>query len=453
MIHFDKDVERILQLPSDERLRALKRILPKRTVQAILRKARRRQRHCKRLPGWFMVWFMVTMGLYVRDDYVQIYRWLQANADAPGRSTICMARQSLGVAPMRLLHFAIVRLLAQLDTPGAFYRSMRLMAIDGFVVDLPDRAELARVFGRPKGGRTAGAFPQARVLGLCEIGTHVIWRHLIKPIRCGEVTMADTLLRYVQEDMLLLWDRGFLSYRNLAQVLERRGHLLARIKSNLIFKPLRTFADGSYLANMYQSSWDRDHDRNGITVRIIKYTFNDPGRPGSGQEHRLLTTLLHPSKDPAKTLIELYHQRWEIELAIDELKTHQQDGRTVLRSETPAGVIQEIEGLLLAHYVVRTVMFEAAQTEEIDPRRLSFTATLKILRCRLPQCPRHPQQLQKWYEALLKEVAQQKLPPRRDRVNPRVIKRKMSKWPKKRPFHLNYSQPTKKFRQSINMLN
>jgi hypothetical protein len=452
VIQFDKEVERIRQLPTDERLRALKRIIPKKTVQAILRKTRSRQRYCKRLPGWFMVWFLVTMGLYFRDDYCQVYRWMQGKGHAPGRSTICMARQSLGIAPMRLLHLEIVQLLAQLDTPGAFYRGMRLMAIDGFVLDLPDRPDLARVFGRPKGGRAPGAFPQARVLGLCEIGTHVIWRHLIKPIRCGEVTMADTLLRYLQKDMLLLWDRGFLSYANLAQVSERQGHLLARIKSNLIFKPLRTFADGSYLSKMYSSSWNRAHDRNGITVRIMKYTFNDPGRPGSGVEHRLLTTLLHPTKDPAKTLIELYHQRWELELAIDELKTHQQEQRTVLRSETPAGVIQEIEGLLLSHYVVRTVMFEAAQTEEIDPRRLSFTATLKILRCRLPQCPRSKKGLQKWYAELIAEVANEKLPPRRDRVNPRVIKRKMSKWAKKRASHYNYSQPTKNFRQSINML-
>src|ERR1700733_8150652 len=416
MIHLDKEVDAVLQLPTDERLRALKRIIPKKTVQAILRKTRSRQRYCKRLPGWFMVWFMVTMGLYLRDDYCQIYRWAQGQGHAPRRSTICMARQSLGVAPLRLLHFEIVRLLATMDTPGAFYRDMRLMAMDGFVLDLPDRPDLARIFGRPNGGRTPGAFPQARVLGLCEIGTHVIWRHLIKPIRCGEVTMATTLLRHLQKNMLLLWDRGFLSYANLAQVLQHEGHLLARIKSAAIFQPLRSFSDGSYLSKMYRSSWDREHDRNGILVRIIKYTFNDPGRPGSGMEHRLLTTLLHPTKDPAKTLIELYHQRWELEMAIDELKTHQQE-RPVLRSETPAGVIQEIEGMLLSHYVIRTVMFEAAQTEKLDPRCLSFTATLKILRCRLPQCPRSPQRLQKWYAELIAEVSQEKLPPRRDRVN------------------------------------
>ena len=453
MVNFSTDGVGAWQLPTDERLRALKRIIPKKTVQAVLRKARRRQRYCKRLPGWFMVWFVVTLGLYVRDDYRQVYRWMQGHGAAPGRPTLCMARHSLGVAPLRLLHAAVVRLLAAHDTPGAFYRGMRLMALDGFVLDLPDRPDLARVFGRPKGGRTPGAFPQARVLGLCEIGTHVMWRHLIKPIRCGEVTMADTLLRQLHQDMLLLWDRGFLSYNNLAHVLQRQSHLLARVKKNLIFEPLRRFADRSFLAKAYRSAHDRAHDRNGITVRILEYTFTDPGRPGSGHRHRLLTTLLQPGRDPAAKLVALYHARWELELALDELKTHQREQRTVLRSETPAGVIQEIEGLLLSHYLVRTVMFEAAQKEGIDPRRLSFTATLKILRCRLPHCPRRPDKLRAWYAELLVEVAREKLPPRRDRVNPRVIKRKMSKWAKKRAIHYNYSQPTKKFCQSIEMLN
>jgi hypothetical protein len=451
MIKLDKEVQRIAQLPTEERLEALKRIIPRRTVQAVLRRARSRQRPCRRLPGWFMVWFVVGLGFYARDSYTQVYRWLQPHPNVPGRSTLCEARHSLGAAPFYLLWNEIVTYLASQATPGAFHRDMRLMAIDGFVVDLPDRPLLARIFGRPKSGRAAGAFPQARILALCETGTHVIWRHLIKPIRCGEVTMAATLLRHLEKDMLLLWDRNFLSYANVTQVLERQASLLARIKKNLIFTPLRRYADGSFLAKMYPSSWHREQDQKGVPVRIIEYTFADPKRPGAGEKHRLLTTLMHPALDPAKTLIELYHQRWELELAIDELKTHECE-RPVLRSETPAGVIQEIHGLLLAHYVVRVLMFEAAEPENLDPRQLSFTATLKILRCRLPQCPRSPAGLKKWYELLLEEVAKEKLPERRDRVNPRVIKRKMSRWPKKRSGHYDYPQPEKRFRQSIVLL-
>jgi len=192
-------------------------------------------------------------------------------------------------------------------------------------------------------------------------------------------------------------------------------------------------------------------DRNGIRVRIIEYTLDDPGRPGSGQKHRLLTTLLHARKHPAQRLIELYHERWEEELTIDELKTHQRE-RPVLRSERPAGVVQEIQGLLLAHYVVRVLMSEAARREEISPRRLSFTGTLKILRSRLPECPKSPQGLQRWYENLLAEIAEEVLPKRRNRINPRVIKRKMSNWRKKRPEHRHSPQPTKSFRESVVIL-
>jgi len=452
MINLEKEVRRIAQLPDQERLQALKRIIPRKTVQAILRKTRRRQRYCRRLPGWFMVWFVVGLGFYCRDSYCQVYRWLQAHNHVPGRTTLCEARQSLGVPAFYLLYNEVVRLLAEITTPGAFYRDLRLMALDGFVVDLPDRPALARIFGRPQSGRSAGAFPQARVLALCETGTHVIWKHLIKPIRCGEVTMAPTLLRYLHKNMLLMWDRNFLSYANVALVQQREAHLLARIKKHMVFKPLRRFRDGSYLAKLYRAGWYRDHDQGGVLVRIIEYTFKDRNRPGAGEKHRLLTTLLHPSLDPAKTLIELYHQRWELELTIDELKTHQRE-RPVLRSETPAGVIQEIFGLLLGHYIVRVLMFEAAKPHRIDPRRLSFTGTLKILRCRLPQCPKSAKGLVKWYGMLLEEIAAERLPERRDRISPRVIKRKMSRWPKKRPKHRDYPQPTKKFRESIVMLN
>jgi hypothetical protein len=262
--------------------------------------------------------------------------------------------------------------------------------------------------------------------------------------------MAHYLLRFLQEDMLLLWDRNFLSYQTLSEVRQRQAHLLARIKKNLVFEPIRVLDDGSYLAKMYRSSYDRQKDRNGILVRIIEYTFVDPGRPGSGESHRLLTTLLDDKLDPAKALIVLYHERWEEELTIDELKTHQRE-RPVLRSQTPGGVVQELYGLLLGHYVIRVLMQEAAATQGIDPRRISFTATLKILRCRLPECPRSERGLHRWYHDLVAEVAEEVLEKRRNRINPRVIKRKMSNWKKKRPEHRNYPQPTKEFGAAIVM--
>lgn len=442
------------QWPTAERLRALKRIVPRARIQAVLRRTGHARRRYLRLPAWFMVWFVIALGLFCRDSYRQVFKWLQPyrRGGTPERSTFCEARQRLGVAPLNYLAQQVIELQATPQTPQAFYQSWRLMALDSFVLDVPDSEANAQVWGRPGSGRGSAAFPQAHVLALCEVGTHVLWRTLIKPCRRSEAVMAPALLRYLQEDMLLLWDRGFLSYDLVQQVRQQRAQLLARVKSNLIFRPLRRLRDGSMLTKLYASPRHRQRDEGGVMVRLIEYTLDDPGRSGSGEKHRLLTTLLDAERHPAKRLIVLYHERWEEELAIDELKTHQRE-RPVLRSETPAGVVQEITGLLLAHYVIRVLMSEAAQRNGLPPRRLSFTGTLKVLRCRLPECPKSRKGLRRWYEDLLAEIAEEVLPERRNRINPRVIKRKMSNWRKKRPEHRRYPQPTKKFRPSIVMLN
>lgn len=452
MIGLDKEVAQIAQQPSDERVRALKRIIPCATIKSILKQCGQ-ERYCARLPKYFMVWFVVAMGLFATDCYRQIFRWLQPfrSKAIPQRPTLCEARQRLGVAPLHWLRQRIVRLLANPHTPDAFYRIWRLMALDGFVVNLPDSKANASVFGRPQGGRTPGAFPQARVLALCEIGTHVLWQCLIKPIHRAESVMARTLLRYLSPDMLLLWDRGLLSYANVQAVRDRKAQLLARIKKTHVFPRLKVLRDGSYLSRMYASAKHRRHDCEGLDVRIIEYQIRDAKNPEKTKVHRLLTTLLDASLDPARQLIELYHQRWEEELTIDELKTHQRQ-RPVLRSQTPAGVVQEIEGLLLAHFVVRTLMFEAAAQAKVAPRRISFVGTLKILRCRLPECPRSRRGQERWYQRLLAEIAEEILPPRRDRINPRVIRCKMSKWPKKTKRHKPNSMTIKKFRESVEVL-
>jgi len=452
LIDISKEADACASWPTRERLRALKRIIPRARVEEVLARTGHDRSHCPRLPGWFMVWFVIALGLFCRDCYRQVFRWLQPfrKGATPGRTSLCEARKRLGIAPMRLLAEQVIQLQGKPTTPGAFYRGMRTMALDGFVIDVPDTSANERAFGRPGSSRAPAAFPQVRVLALCETGSHVLWRSLIKPCSCGEVTMTHYLLRFLRQDMLLLWDRNFLSYQTVSEVLRRQAHLLARIKKNLIFEPIRVLADGSYLSKMYRTSHDRKKDRNGILVRIIEYTFDDPGRPGSGESHRLLTTLLDETLDPAATLIVGYHERWEEELTIDELKTHQRE-RPVLRSQTPGGVVQELYGLLLGHYVIRVLMQEAAATRGMDPDRLSFTATLKILRCRLPECPASDRGRRRWYQDLIAEVAEEVLEVRRNRINPRVIKRKMSNWRKKRPEHRNDPQPTKEFGEAIVM--
>jgi hypothetical protein len=436
--------------PTTQRVAALKRIIPLSLVQHTLSQAGRGRRHCPVLPLWLVVWLVIGMGLFARDSFRVIFKRLQpfVPGGTPKSNTISQARLALGLLPLRLLSRAVVKLLCQPDTPGAFYKGMRLMAIDGFILDLADTPANERAFGRPKSGRSRAAFPQARVLALCETGSHAFWRWLVKPCRRGEARMAPHLLAQLEPGMLLATDRNFLSSRIVTQVLSRKAHLLARIRSSLIFEPIKELCDGSYLARLYRTPADRKKDKGGVVVRIIEYSLNDPGRPSKEETHRLLTSLLDAVRYPAVELVELYHERWEEELSIDELKTHQKE-RPVLRSRTPLGVVQEIEALLLAHYAVRAVMYQAACQADVAPRRLSFTGTLKVLRMRLAEAPKGRAALERWWQALLIEVAEEQLPARRDRTNPRVIKKQISPWPKKRPHHRNPPRPTMPFRDSV----
>ncbi|WP_240911594.1 IS4 family transposase, partial [Paludisphaera soli] len=323
--------------------------------------------------------------------------------------------------------------MATHQTCGALHRRWHLMGIDGTTLDLPDTRANARTFGRPKGPRADAAFPQVRLLALCELRTHAVCGLAIKPIRHGEASMLAPLLGEVGPGMLLVWDRGFFGFDLIDSVCRRGAHLLARAKSNAILRPVRHLADGSYLAKVYPSPADRRRDTRGRSVRVIEYTHDDPNRPGVGQRHRLITDLLNPDDLPAPEAPLAYHERWEQELAFDEIKTHLSGREVPIRSKTPAGVVQEIYGLMLAHYVVRRVIHDAAVVAMHDPDRISFIDSLRVLQCRLPESPGLKPEA--WYRLLLKEVRRQRLRPRRDRWHARVIKRRMSNWKKKRLEH------------------
>ena len=448
------ELDQFAHWPDAQRVQALQTLLPRKLLRTVLAECHLSTRFCQRLPDWFLLSFVVGLGLFARDSYRQIFKWLAGFrvGGTPGRSTLCMARQRLGVAPVRRLQELAVPLMAQPSTPGAFHRHYRLMALDSFVLDVADSEENARIFGRPHSRRGDGAFPQVRVLSLCEVGTHLFWRSQIKPGRRGEIPMTQALLRHLQPDMLLLWDRGFLSYDLVRHVtVDRQVPLLARVKKNLIFQPIRRLSDGSFLSKLYASQKHRRRDEGGILVRIIAYTLTDPARVGWGETHRLLTTLRDEKLDSATDLVVLYHERWEHELAIDELKTHQRE-RPVLRSQTAAGVVQEVYGLLTAHGLVRRVMVEAAKAAGVAPRRISFVGAVKIVRCRLSECPATASGRRRWHERLIAEIAEEVLPPRRDRVHPRVIKKPVSKWPKKRAKHRTKPPPPKRFRETVKIL-
>jgi hypothetical protein len=331
------------------------------------------------------------------------------------------------------------------------------MGLDGTVYDVPDSEANAAVFARPSAGpRGDGAFPQVRKLSLVELGTHVEVALVVRSSAHGEQSMVGGLFRHLTAEMLLLWDRGFFSFELWQEMTARGVRVLARVKSQLILRPIEPLSDGSYLAKIYKNSSDREKDRDGIVVRVIRYTLDDPQRVGHGEEHVLITNLLDEELYPANELIILYHERWEEELVFDEQKTHQDPRRASkpahLRSETPAGVIQEIYALALGHFVIRSLMFEAAATVDLDPDRLSFTGCFQILKTRLPECDSTTAaRFAAWYDAVLWEMQGERTDPRRNRVNPRVIKRKMSKWKKKRPEHRGLPPLKKTFPETVVM--
>lgn len=403
-------------------------------------------------------WVVLAMGLLTELPIRQVFkaaRRLIPGDWIPNRSSLCKARQRLGLAPVRLLYERLAGPLAKPDTPGAFYKGLRMVAMDGSVYNVPDSDANAAAFGYPKGGRGTGAFPQIRKLSVVELGTHAEVALVIKGIRekeCGEQSMAPGLFRHLQANMLLMWDRGFFSYKLWQEVI-LRSQVLARVKVSLILKPIQELSDGSYLAKVYPCYSMRNRDKDGIVVRVIRYTHDDPKRVGCGQDHVLMTTLFDATAHPAHELICMYHERWEIELTLDEQKTHQAPWGVTkpanLKSETPLGVLQEMYALSIGHYVMRTMMAYAAETEGLDPDHLSFVGCLQVLRNRLPEFPSRETVQADWWQALLAEMATERTDPRRNRVNPRVVRIKMSKFKKKRPEHRGIGSLERSFKEII----
>jgi hypothetical protein len=444
-----------------DRLIALEKVIRPMDIQQALKETGRVNLRACKLPHDVMMWVVLAMGIFTNLPIRQVFkqaRRFRVTEKTPSRSALCVARQRLGVKPVKRLFERTVRPLAEADTPGAFYRQWRLVSTDGTLEDVPDTPANAAHFGRPTSGtRGDGAFPQVRKVSLVEVGTHSEFALSIGSYRTSEKALFLELLPHLQPGMLFLCDRGFFSYDLWKELISREIHLLVRVTKSMVLKPIEMLSDGSYLAKIYRNSYDRDKDRNGILVRVIKYTIDDPQRTGHQEEHTLLTDLLDETECPASELIPGYHWRWEHELVFDEQKTHQDPPRaskpTHLRSQTPAGVIQEIYALSLAHFAIRFMMFQAASRADFDTDRLSFTGCFQILQCRLPECDsRSPESFQAWYEALLAEMAHERIEPRRNRINPRVIKRKMKNWLKKRPEHRHPPPLTKTFMESVVML-
>ena len=349
------------------------------------------------LPAYVMVYYAIALALYADVSTREVLRCVTEGArwlgdpratPMPSKSGISQARTRLGAAPLEALYREAVAPVATAETPGAWYRGWRVMSLDGTTLDVGDTAANARYFGRPASGRgvnATGAFPQVRLVGLLENGTHVICAAQLGPYGVGERTLAADVVRHLTPEMLCLADRGFLGFDHWRQAAATGAALLWRASAAFTLPILERFADGSYRSALRWNTACASRDRRAIPVRVIEYTL--PELPPADASYRLVTTLLEPTRAPAAELAALYHERWEIETAFDEFKTHLRGGQRVLRSKTPELVLQEAWGFLLAHFAIRSLMHEAALgalPQARDPDTLSFTHALRVTRRSLP---------------------------------------------------------------------
>src|SRR5215210_2003386 len=379
-------------------LEALEAAIPDEAVEAAIETTGTRERRRRRLPTQLVVTLVVAMGLWASESMRHVLAevvagWRerpeseQGGWQLPSTAAIVQARQRAGARLFRELFQAVARPIALVQTPSAFLGGLRLMAIDGTTIDVADTPENDGAFGRPTTGRGTGAFPQIRVLALIETGTHVICDAVIRPFRTGEVPTARRLLRSIGPGLLLLWDRGFHSYEMVRDTRKREAHFLGRTKKNIVLRPTEILTDGSFLARIYPSPETRRRNEQGIELRVVEYALDTPAGPGR-EKYRLITSLLDERAFPAELLAATYHERWEIETALDEVKIHQWAHPRPLRSKRPREVVQEVYGLLLAHLAIRTLMHRAALREGLDPDRLSFTGALRVLRRAIPRARR-----------------------------------------------------------------
>jgi hypothetical protein len=424
-------------------LAALQTVLPDAVVEAAIDATRTRERRRRRLPTRLVVTLVVAMGLWAAEPIRQalasvIDGWREAAGPRgsvwrlPCTAAIVRARRRAGARLLRVLFHAVAGPIATRGTPGAFLHDLRLMAVDGTTLEVADTPANVRAFGRPRAQRGTTAYPQLRVVAVIETGTHALCDVIVRPCRAAETPAGRRLVRAVGPGMLLLWDRNFHSFEMIRATQARGAQFLGRTKVNLVFEPTAELRDGSFLAAVYPTPYDRVRCRGGIPVRVIEYALDPPA--GAGPErYRLLTSLLDERAFPAAGLA-AYHERWEVETALDELKVHQWAHPRPLRSQHPREVVQELYGLLVAHLAIRTLMHQAAQREGLDPDRLSFSGALRVLRRAIPRAQRtRPERSHRFQEQLLKELLGEQLPVRRPRQNPRGVKRKMSKYLLKAP--------------------
>ena len=372
-------------------LGVLTKTFPLDQVKALLAAQGKTSRRQRDLPTQVMVYYVIALALFTQVSYREVLRcllegwaWLLGPggmAKVTGKSGISQARTRLGWKVLRQLHEEVVKPVAVEATRGAWYRRWRMVSLDGSTLDVADEKENERAFGRPAASRGASAYPQIRFVALVENGTHVLFGTRMADYATGEVTLAQEVMGSLQKGMLCLADRNFFGFALWNRARATGADLLWRVKKNLRLRVEQRLPDGSYLSRIYVSERDWRHQTHGVVVRVINYRLE--GIADAEPIYRLVTTVLDPTAAPAEEMAALYHERWEIETALDELKTHLRGAKIVLRSKTPDLVRQEFYGLLLAHFAVRGLMQEAALQAGEDPDRRSFVHAVRVIRRKL----------------------------------------------------------------------
>lgn len=355
-----------------------------RTILTQTGKASKRERD---LPAHVMVYYIIAMVLFMPVCCREVLRYLfEGLRWLPGpdhmvhiadKAAISRARDRLGWEPIQALYEEIVRPIATRLTRGAWYRGWRITSLDGSALDIPDTPANRKAFGRPGSSRGKSAFPKIRFVSLLENGTHVLFGAVMGRFSRSEMSLAKDVLKHLKPGMLCLADRYFFCFKLWKMARATGADLVWRIKKSRRFTCIKRFPDGSYLSVINPSKRGR-----GMFVRVIEYTLE--GVPGAEPVYRLVTTILDWKKAPAQELAALYHERWEIEGSLDELKTHLRGARIVLRSRTPKLVKQEFYGMMLAHFSIRGLMHEAALKGDRDSDTLSFVHTVRVIRRKLP---------------------------------------------------------------------
>jgi len=372
----------------------LTRVFPPDVVDRVIARTGSGEQRSRLLPSRLMVYYVMALALFSAGSYEEVMRSLLSGMEwitgrfrdwqMPTKAAIFKARTRLGSTVMAELFAEVAKPLAAPGGPG-FYKSWLLVSVDGTTLDLADTPANERAYGRPgTATELKSAYPQARVLGLVECGTHAVLSAVVSGFSTSEHDLYPALHADLDASMLLMADRGFFSYTAWKDSAATGAQLLWRMRANNVLPVLEDLKDGSFLSAVYAGPKDRRNNKDPITVRVIEYTVTT-GEEVS--EFRLITTILDPKAAPAQELAEAYARRWEIESCFDELKTHQRGPGIVLRSKTPDGVLQEIYGHLCVHYAIRSLIGGIADDFNEDPLRFSFTRTLRAARRSLAARP------------------------------------------------------------------